>query len=372
MADAPEALRSRLPVWAMLAGALILGLGLAGAGFLIGRGFEHGRSADRYVTVKGLAESFVTADLAVWPLRITATGDDLARVQEQIDRDLSTVTRFLTEQGIEPEGVQPQRVEVTDLLAQPYRPEGVGANRFIVAQTTIVRTGQVDRVARLNQQTGELVKRGVVLADTGGPTYLFTRLNEIKPELLAEATRNARLSAEQFAAEFRQRDRRDPARLAGPVRDPAARSRARSHGGEPGGQEDPGGQYDRVPAGRLTLAVMAGAELRSPERLGVLGPCVGPGQADVAQHVIAERTELAALARPVEPGQPNLGNSTCPLAEPVSRIPGQRQNKRRHGRLTRLYCVGTILRAHRLHPCWRATIRNNLDSIPELMNILSP
>ena len=85
MPDAPEASRSRLPVWAMLAGALILGLGLAGAGFLIGRGFEHGRSADRYVTVKGLAETFVTADLAVWPLRITATGDDLARVQEQID-----------------------------------------------------------------------------------------------------------------------------------------------------------------------------------------------------------------------------------------------------------------------------------------------
>jgi hypothetical protein len=201
MADEPEALRSRLPVWALLAGALILGLGLAGAGFLIGRGFEQGRSADRYVTVKGLAETFVTADLAVWPLRITATGEDLARVQEQIDRDLSTVTKFLTEQGIEPEAVQPQRVEVTDLLAQPYRPEGIGANRFILAQTTIVRTGQVDRVARLNQQTGELVKRGVVLADTGGPTYLFTRLNEIKPQLLADATRNARLSAEQFAAD---------------------------------------------------------------------------------------------------------------------------------------------------------------------------
>ena len=64
MADAPETLRSRLPVWAMLAGALILGLGLAGAGFLIGRGFEQGRSADRYVTVKGLAETFVYSEKA--------------------------------------------------------------------------------------------------------------------------------------------------------------------------------------------------------------------------------------------------------------------------------------------------------------------
>jgi hypothetical protein len=201
MANATDAVRGRSLVWALLAGALILGLGLAGAGFLVGRGFERARAADRFVAVKGLAESFVSADLAVWPLRITATGDDLGRVQDQIDADLATITAFLTEQGIEPAAIQPQRVEVTDLLAQPYRPEGAASNRFILAQTVIARTTQVQRVARLNQQTGELVKRGVVLADAGGPTYLFTRLNEIKPGMLAEATRKARTSAEQFAAD---------------------------------------------------------------------------------------------------------------------------------------------------------------------------
>jgi uncharacterized protein len=193
--------RRRAPAWVPLLGAVILGLGLIGAGFLVGRGFERGRSVDRYVTVKGLAETFVTADLAVWPLRITATGDDLGQVQERIDGDLATISGFLTEQGIEDEAIQPQRVEVTDLLAQPYRPEGVGDNRFILAQTVVVRTEQVDLVARLNQRTGELVKRGVVLVDSGGPTYLFTKLNDIKPELLAEATRNARQAAEQFAAD---------------------------------------------------------------------------------------------------------------------------------------------------------------------------
>jgi hypothetical protein len=193
--------RRRAPAWALLLAAVILGLGLVGAGFLVGRGFERGRSADRYVTVKGLAETFVSADLAVWPLRITATGDELGAVQEQIDADLGTIRGFLTEQGIEDAAIQPQRVEVTDLLAQPYRPEGVGDNRFILAQTVIVRTEQVDLVARLNQRTGELVRRGVVLVDSGGPIYLFTKLNDVKPELLAEATRNARAAAEQFAAD---------------------------------------------------------------------------------------------------------------------------------------------------------------------------
>jgi hypothetical protein len=201
MAGLAESLGSRAPAWAVLLGALILGLGLLGAGFFTGRGFEQGRSADRFVTVKGLAETFVTADLAVWPLRVTATGNDLGGVQGEIDQYVATITAFLTEQGIEADAIQPQRVEVTDLLAQAYRPEGIGESRFILAQTLIVRTEQVDRVAALNQQTGELVRRGVVLVDSGGPIYLFTRLNDIKPEMLAAATRNAREAAEQFAAD---------------------------------------------------------------------------------------------------------------------------------------------------------------------------
>jgi hypothetical protein len=196
-----ETWQSRPPAWTLLVGALILGLGLAAAGFLVGRGFERGRSVDRYVTVKGLAEKLVKADLAVWPVRITATGNDLGQVQTKIDTDLGTVTRFLSQHGIEAEAIQPQRVEVTDLLAQPYRPQNAGDNRFIVAQTVIVRTGQIDRVAELNRATGELVKQGVVLADTGGPSYLFTKLNDVKPEMLAAATRNAREAAAQFAAD---------------------------------------------------------------------------------------------------------------------------------------------------------------------------
>lgn len=179
--------------------AALVCLGLLGGGWFVGHGFEAGRSTDRTVTVKGLAETFVQADLAIWPLRFTATGADLNQVQAEIDRDVEAILTFLTERGLPPEAIQPQRVEVTDLLAQPYRPEGIGDNRFIIAQTILVRTEQIGVVVALNQQTGELVRRGVVLTEGGGPTYLFTRLNEIKPAMLAEATRNAREAAEQFA-----------------------------------------------------------------------------------------------------------------------------------------------------------------------------
>jgi hypothetical protein len=186
--------------WNVLAAALI-GLGLLGGGWLIGHGFQEGRRAEHYVTAKGLAETFVQADLAIWLLRYTATGNDLNQVQAKIDADGAEITAFLIRQGLAEDAIQPQRVEVTDLLAQAYRPEGAADNRFIVAQTILVRTEQVDLVAALNRSTGELVSRGVVLVDTGGPTYVFTGLNAIKPDLLAEASTNAREAARQFAAD---------------------------------------------------------------------------------------------------------------------------------------------------------------------------
>ncbi len=185
----------------LIAASVVGAIGLVLAGALIGLGFYEARASRPSVMVKGLAEQFVQADIALWPLRVTATGDDLAAVQAKIDADLEALIAFLTERGIEPEAIRPQRVEVTDLLAQAYRREGAESNRFIIAQTVIVRSTNVERIATLNRETGELVRRGVVLTDNAGPTYLFTRLNEIKPAMLAEATRNARRSAEQFAAD---------------------------------------------------------------------------------------------------------------------------------------------------------------------------
>ena len=94
--------------------------------------------------------------------------------------------------------------EVTDALAQLYR-SGPVESRFVMAQTLVVRSPDVDGVAALAQRVGELVSQGVVLSSdggtAGGPVYLFTALNDAKPEMVAEATRNARASAEQFAAD---------------------------------------------------------------------------------------------------------------------------------------------------------------------------
>lgn len=176
----------------------LIGLGLIGGGALVGQGVVNARVGDRSVTVRGLAEREVRADLAVLPIRFTASGDVLSEVQGRIDADLATVRRFLAAQGYPEDAITLGRLEVADTLAREYASQ-TGGPRFILAQNVIVRTNDVDRVQASTRALNELVRQGVVLQDYVGPTYVFTGLNEVRPEMIAEATAAARTGAEQFA-----------------------------------------------------------------------------------------------------------------------------------------------------------------------------
>jgi len=187
--------------------ALVLGLGLALGGWFVGHGFASGRSADRFVTVKGVSEREVEADLALWPLQVVSTDNDLSRAQVRIDESVARIVGFLAAQGIDTALAELQNLRVTDVLANPYR-DGTVSNRFIVTQTVMVRSDEPELVLTASQRVGQLVEAGVVLSSgaeygPGGPTFLFRRLNDLKPEMIAEATASARAAAEQFALDSR-------------------------------------------------------------------------------------------------------------------------------------------------------------------------
>jgi len=183
-------------------GAFAVALGIALAGFFVGRGFVDGRGADRFVTVKGVAERDVSADAALWPLRYVATDDDLALAQAKIEASRKAIVAFAARCGIDTSAVQLQGLEVQDRLANAWG-EGKVASRFTITQTLMIRSEDVDRVQTASQRVGELVDAGVVLSSSGGwsggPTFLFTRLNDFKPDMIAEATAAAREAAEKFA-----------------------------------------------------------------------------------------------------------------------------------------------------------------------------
>ena len=188
---------------------LVLAAGIAVGGWFIGHGFIEGRSGDRFVTVKGVAERQATADIALWPLRLSAADNDLAAAQARIVRNTAEVYEFLQRQGLDTAQADLRGVDVADAFANQYGGERPSAARFVVSQTIMVRSSDVDRVRAASAKVGELVRSGVVLSSTqtgygpSGATFLFTRLNDLKPGMIAAATANAREAAVKFANDSR-------------------------------------------------------------------------------------------------------------------------------------------------------------------------
>jgi hypothetical protein len=182
--------------------AALVAAGLALAGWFVSGTLERGHLAQRYVTVKGVSEREVQADLALWPIQFVVAEDDLQRAQARIAESARHVTEFLQRNGIEPSQLELQSLSVTDTQANRYGGQPA-ARRFVISQTIMVRSTAPDVVFKASQNVGELVAAGIVLSSdgpwAGGPTFLFTKLNDVKPAMIAEATANARESAAQFA-----------------------------------------------------------------------------------------------------------------------------------------------------------------------------
>lgn len=181
-----------------------LSLSIALAGWFVGMGVQNIRTADRFVTVKGVAEREVKADLALWPIQLAVTDNDLSAAQSRLSENAARVVAFLRANGIDSTEIELQTLRVTDIMANPFRGEQRAGSRFILQQTVNVRSDQPERVQGTSQKVGELVNAGVVLTSgpewgPGGPSYLFRKLNDLKPAMIAEATAQARKAAEQFA-----------------------------------------------------------------------------------------------------------------------------------------------------------------------------
>ena len=189
---------------------IIVAISLAFAGWFVGHGIYNVRTADRFVTVKGVAEREVRADLALWPIQLAVTDDNLSLAQSRINQNISKVIAFLNANGIDSSQVELQGFKVTDVLANPFQRVERAGSRFIIQHTVMVRSTNPELVRRTSQKVGELVNSGVVLSSgpewgPGGPTYVFRRLNDLKPAMIAEATTEARKAAQEFAKNSRSR-----------------------------------------------------------------------------------------------------------------------------------------------------------------------
>lgn len=186
------------------AAAGIIAAGLAIGGLFVGSGFSRMRTSDRYVTVKGISERQVKADLAIWPLHLVAADNDLAKAHAQLESSVARIKTFLTSYQIDSAQAELQDFSVADAATNQYSSGERAGSRYVIRQTVVIRSLKPDLVRNASQHVGELVSAGVVLSSggeygSGGPTFVFTGLNELKPKMIGEATARARESAEQFA-----------------------------------------------------------------------------------------------------------------------------------------------------------------------------
>ena len=187
--------------------SFIVGLGILGAGYSIGKGMYLVRKMNRTVTVKGLAEQDVKSDLGLWDINYREVGNDLAQLDQRLQHDQQVVADFLKQQGFTDQEIGRTQLKVEDRLANIYNQNNLqtaNEQRYVVTSGTRVRTTNVDFIQKALQKIELLLSQGVPLAFdvsslSPNPSYYFTGLDSVRPAMITEATKSARIVAEQFA-----------------------------------------------------------------------------------------------------------------------------------------------------------------------------
>jgi uncharacterized protein len=192
---------NRVTAAAVVGGCLMLGLILGG--WVLGAQIKETKLADRYVTVKGLVERTVKSDSAIWPVTFKETGNDLQQVYARSEQDRAAVLKFFADQGITSQEVSVGQIQVTDKQANEYGGSNNNGPRYFVQQTLTVSSNDVDKIAKAGQKTAQLLQAGIIVIGGYGQgiRYVFNGLNALKPDMITEATKNARASADRFAAD---------------------------------------------------------------------------------------------------------------------------------------------------------------------------
>ena len=186
--------------------AAVLFLGIVLSAWLVGRSLQRFKLEDRYISVKGFAEREVKADLVIWTIKVGLGSNDLQEGSASMESAKSKVIQFLMSNGISRSEITEKDLTVQDRQANAY--EAPNANytfRYILRETIEVRSQKVDLVQQVSRKTRNLLNAGVVLSNEewngSGLKFIFTKLNQIKPEMLTEAINNAKKAAVQFTRE---------------------------------------------------------------------------------------------------------------------------------------------------------------------------
>jgi len=187
--------------------AAILALGIALLGMMIRNGINDFKDKERVVSVKGLAEIEVPANKVIWPLMYKDLGNDPAVLYTNMEEKNKAIVKFLKTNGVADDEISIAPPEILDMQAERYS-SNPSPFRYNATSVITVTSGHVDKIRKLMSEQAELLKQGIAI--TGGDyrynvVYEFTGLNKVKPQMIEEATKNARVAAEKFAKDSESR-----------------------------------------------------------------------------------------------------------------------------------------------------------------------
>ena len=189
----------------LIPAAFILSLGIVLGGYFVGNFFVKAKKFDRSVVVKGLAEKEVLADLAIWPMKFTEAGNSLSEIEANIRTKTAVVIDFLKEMGFAENEISKGLPAIVDAWANPYNQQAPSAaNRYAGSYDITVRTADIAKLQKAMEASTTLIGKGIVMGESSywqQVEYLYTALNDIKPAMIEEATKNAREAAEKFAVD---------------------------------------------------------------------------------------------------------------------------------------------------------------------------
>ena len=185
---------------AVVVAALLLAVGVSVGGSFVGDGISNWNSGRRIIAVKGLSEREVPASVATWSIGYRATGNDLNAINKKLSDSTKTILAFLKTAGFEEKDVAVQPPALRDVSMEPREKDAPPPpERYRAEQNVLLRTAKVDLIKPALASASTLMVNGVLLSGGCQPNYVYNQLNEIKPMMIQEATKNARIAADQFA-----------------------------------------------------------------------------------------------------------------------------------------------------------------------------
>ena len=180
-----------------LIAAALIAVGIICLGWFVKAGIDDFANKDRKVTVKGLAEREVPADKVTWSIGTKVTGNDLPLLYEEINLQTAKIKKFLNQNGLDEKEITVNPPSISDLEAREWG-DNNKSFRYIVSTTITVATNKVDQVKNAIFLQAELLKQGVAIENSNAE-YEYASFQQMKPEMMAEAIKNAQKTAEQFA-----------------------------------------------------------------------------------------------------------------------------------------------------------------------------